>query len=84
MALSRRVEVLFDPEQYRELQRISRAKGETVGALVRKAVEQQYLRPSLAERQRALRHLLTMRSDVAWEEAREILESDVGRRFETP
>ena len=84
MALSRRVEVLFDPDQFRELQRISRAKGETVGALVRKAVEQQYLQPTLEERQIALQHLLSMRSDVSWEEARETLESDVGRRFETP
>ncbi len=84
MALTKRVEVLFDPDQFRELQSISRAKGETVGALVRKAVEQQYLRPTLAQRQRALRHLLRMRSDIVWEEAKEILESDVGRRFETP
>ena len=84
MALTKRVEVLFDPNQYRDLERISRSKGETVAALVRKAVEQQYLRPTLEQRQAAVRHLLSMESDITWEEAKEILEGDVGRRIETP
>lgn len=84
MALTKRVEVLFDPNQFRELQRISRTKGETVAALVRQAVERQYLRPTLMQRQEAVQHLLSLRSDVTWEDAKEILEGDVGRRFETP
>ena len=71
MALTKRVEVLFEPNQYLELQRISRAQGETVGALVRNAVEQQYLRPTLIQRQQAVQRLLEIQTDITWEEAKE-------------
>jgi predicted nucleic acid-binding protein len=81
--LTKRVEVLFDPDHYRTIERIARSKGKTVGALVRKAVEQQYLKPSIEERRAAVRDLLDMESDLTWEEAKEIIEKDPGRRFDT-
>ena len=83
MALTKRVEVLFAPQQYALMEQIARARGETIGALVRKAVEQQYLGPTLEERRAAVEALLSMESDITWEEARHILETDVGRRLET-
>ena len=38
MALTKRVEVLFDTREYQQLVEFARARRETVGALVRQAV----------------------------------------------
>ena len=84
MALTKRVEVLFDPEHYRIIEQLARSQGKTVGALVRKAVEQVYLTPTMEERKAAVQGLLSEHSDLSWEEAKRILETDVGRRFEAP
>ncbi|MBI2916469.1 MAG: hypothetical protein HYY01_00600 [Chloroflexi bacterium] len=82
MALTKRVEVLFDPREYRLIAAIAQARGETVGALVRKAVELLYLKPTREERKAAVEALLSEQSDVTWEEAKHVLETQVGRRFE--
>lgn len=82
MALTKRVEILFDPEHYRVIEQLARSQGKTVGALVRKAVEQQYLWPSVERRKAAVRELLAMESDLSWEEAKEIIENDPGRRLD--
>ncbi|MBI4340130.1 MAG: hypothetical protein HY680_09300 [Chloroflexi bacterium] len=82
MGLTKRVEVLFDPKQYALMEQIAHSRGETVGALVRKAVERQYLQPTQEQRRTAVQQLLAMESDLTWEEARHILETDVGRRLE--
>jgi hypothetical protein len=84
VALTKRVEILFDPQQYVLMERIARARGETMGALVRRAVELQYLQPTWQQRRAAVRGILAEASDVTWEEARHILETDVGRRLEAP
>ncbi len=83
MPLTKRVEVLFDPDHYRTIERLARSEGKTVGALVRKAVEQQYLKPALELRKAAVRDLLDMKSDMTWEEAKEIIEKNPGRRLDT-
>ena len=83
MPLTKRVEVLFDPDHYRVIEQLARSEGKTVGALVRKAVEQQYLRPNVERRRAAVRDLLSMESDLTWEEAKEIIEKDPGRRLDT-
>jgi len=41
-----------------------------------------YLGPSLERRKAAVRDLLAMESDLTWEEAKEIIEKDVGRRLD--
>lgn len=82
MALTKRVEVLFDPGQYSLLEQVARSRGETIGALVRRAVEQHYLGPTLEQRRAAVEGLISQQSDLTWEEARSILETDVGRRLE--
>ena len=70
--LSKRVEVLFDPKQYAGLEQEARRRGESVGSLVREAVERQYLLPSREERRTALRDLLSIKLDIgSWEEAKE-------------
>ena len=82
MPLTKRVEVLFEPEQYRVMEQVARSEGKSVGALVRKAVEQVYLTSTLEMRKAAVDGLLSEQSDLTWEEAKIILDTDVGRRFE--
>ena len=82
MALTKRVEVLFDPEHYRMIEQLASSQGKSVGALVRKAVEQVYLMSTLEKRKAAVDGLLSEQSDLSWEEAKVILERDVGRRLE--
>jgi hypothetical protein len=82
VALTKRVEVLFDPEQFREVERIALSQGGSVASLVRAAVERQFLQPRLSERRRAVQRLLSMETGVTWEEAKKELEADPGRRIE--
>ena len=72
--LSKRVEVLFDPKQYAELERVAQRDGRSVGALIREAVEREYLHASREERKAALKDLLSIRLDIgSWEEAKELI-----------
>ena len=84
MALTKRVEVLFDPGNYQILEQLARSRGKTVGALVRQAVDQVYLKPTLEGRKAAVEGMLSERSDLTWEEAKEIIDKDPGRRLDTP
>jgi predicted transcriptional regulator len=68
-ALTKRVQVLFSPAQYARLQEIARARGESVGSLVRQAVQQQYLDNSRAERLAAVEKMAAFRLPVSdWEQ----------------
>ena len=81
--LSKRVEVLFDPQQYERLEREARRRGESVGSLVRGAVEREYLLPSREERQAALRELVSIKLDIgSWEEAKELILRSYLDRFQ--
>ncbi len=82
MATARAVRVLFDAQEYQRLELLAKSQGASVAALVRKAVERQYLQPSVEQRKEAIRGLLSDRSDLTWEEAKQIIATDVGRRFE--
>lgn len=83
MATAKAVRVLFDAQEYQRLEVLAKSQGASVAALVHKAVEQQYLQPSVEERRVAVRGLLSDRSDLTWEEAKKILETDVGRQLES-
>ena len=81
--LSKRVEVLFDPKQYAALECEARRRGKPVAALVREAVERQYLQASREERKAALKDLLSIKLDIAsWEEAKESILRSYLDRFE--
>ena len=83
MALTKRVEVLFDPKQYELLEQLARSRGETVGAMVRKAVEREVLRPTLEQRREAVRGLLGEEVDFGeWEDVKKAIEREVVRDFE--
>jgi hypothetical protein len=71
MALyTRRIQATLTEEQYRELQRLARARHITVSELVRQTLEQQYFEgPAIEQRREALADLLSLRSPVTdWPE----------------
>jgi hypothetical protein len=79
--LSKRVEVLFDPKQYAELERVAHQNGKSVGGLIRDAVERLYLQPSREERLKAVERLVSQNFDFgSWEEVKEeIIRSKIPR-----
>lgn len=76
MALSRRVEVLFSPEQYELLEEIARNRKESLGGLLRKAAERMYLQGRREEKREAIERLLSDESDLGvWEDVKRDLEA---------
>jgi hypothetical protein len=79
--LDRRVQVLFDPEQYAALERLASATNKSVGAIVREAVSDR-LRASTTDKQAALARLLA-RADsptsapIDWEKEKDAFEWDL-------
>ncbi|MBI4336908.1 MAG: hypothetical protein HY683_03660 [Chloroflexi bacterium] len=85
MALTKRVEVLFNPEEYRLVEELARSRGETVGSLLRRAVQQQYLRPALKERQKAARRIIGQKVDFGeWEDVKAAIQQEVLKQVEAP
>lgn len=67
--LTRRVQVLLSPEQYERLAALARARGTSVGALIREAVEQLYSQSGEEERLQAVRQMSALHLPVAdWEQ----------------
>lgn len=79
--LKKRVEVLFETSEYRQLEEAARIKGRSVGSLIREAVAKYCLEPSEEERREAFRWLRSQTfEDIGgdWEDVkREIIESRV-------
>ncbi len=83
MALSRRVEVLFSPEQYKMLEEIARSRKESVGGLLRNAAERVYLQSRREEKREAIERLLTQDCDLGdWEDVKRDLEAYLGGQIE--
>ena len=79
----KRVEVLFDPEQYARLDRIAKERRESVGALIREAVARQYLGPTKEEKLAAVRWIAAQNIDLgSWEELEEEMSQDLVRHLE--
>jgi len=68
--LTRRVQVLLSPEQYERLTALARARGTSIGALIRQAVDQLLHAPGgEEERLQAVRKMSALRLPVAdWEQ----------------
>lgn len=74
MALSKRVEVLFEEGEYEALRREAARRGVSVGELLREAVRRAYLRPSEEERRAAIRRILSREVDIGtWEEVKPLI-----------
>lgn len=69
-SLTKRVQVLFNPEQLKELKKRARARQESVGELIREAVEEKYLSKTLREEKvAASKRIAAMELPVSdWEE----------------
>ncbi len=67
--LTRRVQILLSPQHYERLEALARARGTSIGTLIRHAVEALYLQSDEHERLQAVRRLSTLRLPVAdWEQ----------------
>lgn len=74
----KRVEVLFDPEQYARLERIAKERRESVGALIREAVQREYLGPTKEEKLAAVARIAAMNIEVGdWEEIEEEISREI-------
>lgn len=62
--LKKRVEVLFEPSEYRRLEAVARGKKRPVGSIVREAVEKYVLQPTEKERREAVEWFATQRGPV--------------------
>jgi len=70
--LSKRVEVLFDPKQYTELEQVAQRDGKSVGGLIREAVEKQLLQPTRQQKLAAVKRLTSQQMDwPPWEQLKE-------------
>lgn len=61
MAKDKRVEVLFEPQQYKRLEEVAHREGKAIGALIREAVEKYVVTPSDEERERAWDHFFSLK-----------------------
>ena len=59
MAKDKRVEVLFESQQYKRLEEAAHREGKSVGALVREAVAKYVVAPTEEERQAAVDRILS-------------------------
>jgi predicted transcriptional regulator len=62
--LKKRVEVLFEPSEYRRLEELAQARKRSVGSLVREAVEKYVLQPTAEQKRRALEWIAAQRGPV--------------------
>ncbi len=83
MALTKRVELLLEPRQYALLEEVARVRKESVGALIRRALEREYLEPTREEKRAAVEWLISQEMDVgSWEEIKEEIAREVVREVE--
>ena len=76
VALTKRVELLLDPEQYAQLEETARARRESVGALIRRALAREYLLPMREQKRAALERLLQQEINFgSWRRAKK----DIGK-----
>lgn len=83
MALTKRVELLLEPEQYTRLEEIARVRKESVGALIRRAVAREYLEPSRSQKRGAMERLLSQQIDLGtWGRAKRDIAREVVKELE--
>lgn len=80
--LSKRVEILLDPAEMEALRRQAKQAKKSVGALIREAVKEKYLTPTLKARKEALKRLLSAECQIdlpPWKQLKKELEESMGR-----
>ena len=72
VSLTKRVQVLFSPEEYRRLKDISRKRKKPVGELIRSAVRESYEQNKADLREEAFKKLCSIKLELPdWEELEE-------------
>jgi len=72
---SKRVEVLFDPKEYRTLEERAQTEGRSVGSMIREAVAMYVVSPSEREKEEALEWIFAGEDDLgSWEELKDIIQ----------
>lgn len=78
MGLTRKVMVLFDPEQYEKIKEHAHLRGITVGSLIREAVEKELARSEMPDKNtklEAARRLTSAQEEtVEWDELERLLD----------
>ena len=83
MALTKRVELLFEPEQYALLEELARSRKDSVAALVRNAVEQVYLQSTREAKREAFEWLTTQNIDFgSWEEIKDQMDKEYSKNID--
>ena len=79
--LSRRVQLLLSPEQYKRLEALSDAEGLSIGALIRRAIDRLQGPPRQPKRLKAVRRIAAMSLPVGdWEQMER---ESMDRHFDT-
>jgi len=70
--LTKRVEILFDPREYARLKEQAAKEKKSVATLIREAIRDKYLAPSLKAKRSAAEWIVSQEIDWGtWEEAKE-------------
>lgn len=78
--LTRRLQILIEEDRYARLEHIARARGTTVAALVRAALDEVYPSETLSARTAAERFLERAPIDIGvWEDAKQEIEESLDR-----
>ena len=83
--LKKRVEILFEPSEYRRLEELAGASGRSVGSVVREAVAKYILQPTKEERRKAAEWLASQTfEDIGgeWEQVKEEIAEERARQIE--
>lgn len=80
---SKRVEILFDPREYRSLEERARTEGRSVGSMVREAVAMYVVSPSERAKQEALEWIFSREDDLGtWEELKAAIQRGPAEEME--
>jgi hypothetical protein len=83
--LKKRVEVLFEPSEYRRLEEIAQAEKRSVGSVVREAVDKYVMQPTEEERRRAAEWIASQTfEDIGgdWEQVKREITEERARQLE--
>ncbi len=82
MAKDKRVEVLFEPADYKRLEDIAHREGKSVGAVIRETVARYVTGPADEKRHRAFQRLLSMNSGIDWGTPEELKQELARKQYE--
>jgi hypothetical protein len=83
---SKRVEILLEPAELEALRRHAKKAKKSVGALIREAVKEKFLTPTLKDRKEALKRLLSVQRAInfpSWKNIKKELDDSMRRGIET-